>query len=131
MSSIPPFQLMMGKVFGMVGVSLTIVSAYLLGAYGALRYLGYAGYFPMHLVLWFLLFQSLAVLMYGSLYSAIGAAVSDMKEAQSSLMPVVIIAMAPLFVWVNVAKEPSSTLSVTMSLFPPATPMLMILRQGI
>lgn len=131
LGSVSPFQLMLGKLIGMVGVSLTIVAVYLAGGYAALRYAGYASYFPTRLLLWFLLFQSLAVLMYGSLYSAIGAAVTDMKEAQSVLMPVVLLVMAPMFVWINVAREPSSTLSVAMSLFPPATPMLMILRQGV
>jgi len=41
------------------------------------------------------------------------------------------LTMLPMFVLVNVMKEPTSTLSLTMSLFPPATPMLMIMRQAI
>ena len=37
-----------------------------------------------HLVAWFLLFLICAVLMYGSIFIAIGAASSDMKDAQGS-----------------------------------------------
>jgi ABC-type Na+ efflux pump permease subunit len=63
--------------------------------------------------------------------NAIGAAVSDMKEAQNLMTPVMLVVVAPMFVWLNVVKEPLSTSSLVMSLFPPATPMLMILRQAV
>jgi ABC-2 type transport system permease protein len=131
LGSIQPFPLMMGKLIGTVGVSLTIVSVYMIGGYYALDHAGYSKYFPGHLIVWFILFQSLAVLMYGSIFSAIGAAVSDLKEAQSSMLPVMIIAMSPMFVWINVVKEPSATFSLALSLFPPATPMLMLMRQAV
>jgi ABC-2 type transport system permease protein len=38
------------------------------------------------------------------------------------------LAMLPIFVWINVAREPTSTFSTMASLLPTATPMLMILR---
>ncbi len=46
-------------------------------------------------------------------------------------MPVMVLVMAPLFVWTNVLKAPTAPFSVVVSLFPPATPMLMLLRQAI
>jgi ABC-2 type transport system permease protein len=51
-----------------------------------------------------------------------------MKEAQAMLTPVTIVTMIPLFVWVNVIREPTSTFATLFSLFPPATPMLMVAR---
>jgi ABC-2 type transport system permease protein len=39
--------------------------------------------------------------------------------------------MLPLFVWINVAREPTSTFSTVTSLIPTATPMLMILRVAV
>jgi ABC-2 type transport system permease protein len=131
LGSIPPFQLMMGKLLGTVGVSLTISAVYLSGAFAALSYLGFAKYFPTHLLLWFMAYQALAVFMYGAVFIAVGAAVSDIKESQSMLMPVMILIMAPFFVWTSILKAPSATFSVVVSLIPPATPMLMLLRQGI
>ncbi len=131
LGSIPPFQLMMGKLLGTVGVSLTISAVYLIGAYGVLAYLGYADMFPTHLLWWFVLYQALAVLMFGSLFIAVGAAVSDLKESQSMLMPVMILIMLPMFFWTIVLESPTSTFSVAISLFPPATPMIMLLRQAI
>ena len=131
LGSIPPFQLMMGKLLGTVGVSLTISAVYLGGTYAALSYLGYANFFPTHLLVWFIVYQALAVLMFGAVFIAVGAAVSDLKESQSMLMPVMVLIMAPFFVWTSVLKAPTATFSVVVSLIPPATPMLMLLRQGI
>ncbi|MEK6798349.1 MAG: ABC transporter permease, partial [Planctomycetota bacterium] len=129
--SVPPFQLMLGKLLGMVGVSLTIATFYLVGGFVAVHQAGLGHLFPTKLVWWFVVFQSLAVLMYGSLFIAIGAAVTDQKEAQSMMTPLMVVVMSPMFVWMNVVREPTSTLSLMLSLFPPATPMLMLVRQAV
>ncbi|UCF32532.1 MAG: ABC transporter permease [Phycisphaerales bacterium] len=130
LASVSPFQLMMGKLLGMVAVSLTMLTIYLgTAAYGVFH-AGYGSEFPGHLVIWFVVFQVLAVLMFGSVFCAVGAAVTDLKEAQSLVMPVMLIVVAPMFIWLNVVREPNATSSVVMSLFPPATPMLMVLRQS-
>jgi ABC-2 type transport system permease protein len=131
LGSVPPFTLMLGKLIGMVGVSLTLGSVYLGGAYWAVHHYGYAEYLSAEIIAWFLLYQVLAVLMFGSLYAAVGAACTDMKEAQAMLTPVTLVAMVPLFVWVNVVKEPTSAFATALSFFPPATPMLMIARQAV
>lgn len=129
LGSVQPFELMLGKLVGIVTVTLTTVLVYIAGAFVTLQYLGYGDKFPpVHVILWLILFQTLAVLMYGSLFIAIGAAVSDIREAQSAMMPVTLLAVAPMFVWFQVLKEPDSIFSVALSLFPPATPMLMVLR---
>ncbi|MBV9399199.1 MAG: ABC transporter permease [Bryobacterales bacterium] len=131
LSSIPPFQLMLGKLLGTVAVALTTGSVYLLGAYLALKRAGYVQYFPWDQVWWFVAFLSLAVLMFGSIFIAIGASVTDMKEAQSMMTPVMLLLVSPMFVWFNVVREPNSTLALVMSLIPPMTPMLMIVRQSV
>jgi ABC-2 type transport system permease protein len=129
LGSIQPFQLMVGKLAGNVAVSLTTVGVYIAGGFCTLQYLGQSHIFPsLQIIIWLLVFQSLAVLMFGALFISIGAAVNDMREAQSAMMPVMMLAMAPMFVWLNVIREPESTFSTAISLFPPATPMLMLLR---
>ncbi len=128
LGSMTPFEMMMGKLLGMVGVSLTIGTIYLVAAFIAVRQAGFASFLPAHVIWWFVVFQALAVLMYGSMFIAIGAAVSDLKEAQNLMTPVMLVVMAPMFVWLNVVREPTSSMAMGMSLFPPATPMLMILR---
>jgi ABC-2 type transport system permease protein len=131
LSSIPPFQLMLGKLLGTVAVALTTGSLYLLGAYLALKRAGYVQYFPWDQVWWFVAFLALSVLMFGSIFIAIGASVTDMKEAQSMMTPVMLLLVSPMFVWFNVVREPNSTMALVLSLIPPLTPMLMIVRQSV
>lgn len=131
LGSVQPFALMIGKLIGMVGVSLTLSSIYLGGAYWAVQHYGYGEYLTWDIIAWFLLYQILAVFMFGSIYAAVGAACTDMKEAQAMLTPVTLIAMLPMFIWISVVKEPTSVFSTVASLFPPATPTLMLARQAI
>jgi ABC-2 type transport system permease protein len=131
LGSVRPFQLMLGKLMGTVGVSLTLVTVYLGGAYYAAHRFGFAQFLPTELLGWFVMYQVLAVIMYGSLYIAVGAACTDMKETQSLMWPVLVLAMLPMFVWFPVVKEPNSPFAFWASLFPPATPMLMIARQAV
>jgi ABC-2 type transport system permease protein len=131
LGSVRPFDLMMGKLLGMVGVSLTLAAVYLTGAYWAVHHFGYTEYLPWSLLGWFLLFQTVAVLMFGSLFIAIGAACTDTRETQTMVMPVMLLVVLPLMVWHNVIREPNSSFSLWLSLFPFATPMLMIARQAV
>lgn len=130
-SAVTPFQLMLGKLFGTVMVSLTLSILYL-GV--ALFFLGRAemlGAVPVSLFFWFLLFQLLALMIFGSVFSAIGAACSELRDAQNMMGPAVMLVLIPMFTWMPVLQSPSSTFSRVVSLFPPATPMLMMLRIAI
>jgi len=131
LGSVSPFQLMMGKLLGLVGVSLTMSGVYLGGGYWLAHHYGFARFVPVDLLLWFLLFQALAALMYGALFVAVGAACSDIRETQNLLLPVMLLAMAPMFVLTKVLTEPNGPVSTWMSFFPFATPMLMIVRLAV
>jgi ABC-2 type transport system permease protein len=128
LGSVPPFELMMGKLIGMVCVSLTIAAVYLGGAYWAAQRFGFAEFISPDLLLWFVILQSLAGLMYGSLFIAIGAACTDMKETQNLLLPVMLLVCLPLFFLGNIMREPNSAIARGLSFFPFSTPMLMIAR---
>jgi ABC-2 type transport system permease protein len=128
LGSVRPFELMMGKLLGLVGVSLTMSAVYLGGGYWLVHHFGFARFISVELLLWFLVFQALAALMYGSLFVAVGAACSDIRETQNLLLPVMLLAMAPMFVVSKVLTEPNGPVSMWMSFFPFATPMLMIVR---
>ncbi len=131
LGSVRPFDLMLGKLLGMTAVSLTITAVYLGGAYWAARHYGFADYIPPDLLVWFVIFQALAALMYGSLFIAVGAACTDMKETQNLMWPVMLLAMLPMFLMGSVLQEPNSTVAVSLSFFPFSTPMLMIMRQSV
>lgn len=131
LGSISPFQLMLGKLLGTVGVSLTILAVYVVGGLVAAQKTGFGHLIPTHLVAWVVVYQALAVLMYGSMFIAVGALCSDLKEAQSYLLPVWFLVCTPLFVLGPVLREPSSTFATTLSFIPTATPILMLLRQAV
>jgi ABC-2 type transport system permease protein len=132
LGSVTPFELMLGKLLGMTAVSLTIVTVYLGGAIWAAWYYGFGHYLPSAgLLVWFFVFQTLAALMYGSLFTAIGAACTDMKETQNLLLPVMLLCCVPLFVLGPLMQEPNSPVVTGLSFFPFATPMLMIARMAV
>src|SRR5205085_9599067 len=125
------FQLMLGKIVGMVGVSLTLAAVYLGGAYWSAHRYHFAEYIPTALLVWFVVYLVLAVTLYGSLFIAVGAACTDMKETQNLMWPVMLLATLPMFFLGPVLQEPNSPLAQGLSFFPPATPMLMLARQAV
>jgi ABC-2 type transport system permease protein len=131
LGSVKPFDLMMGKLLGLVGVSVTLAAVYLSGAYWALNHYGYGNLVSPEVLAWFLVYLVLGVLMYGSLFIAVGAACTDLRETQAMMWPVMLVAMVPLFVWTNIVQEPNSAFSIVASFLPNATPMLMVARVAV
>jgi len=128
LGSLTPTELMTGKLLGAVAVSLLLGTIYLTAGLSVAARMVFAGAVPPTLIAWFLVFLVLAMLLYGSLSMAIGAAVSDVKDAQNLMLPMMLPLMIPMMVLLPVIQSPSSPLAVGMSLFPPATPIVMLLR---
>jgi ABC-type Na+ efflux pump permease subunit len=131
LGSVRPFELMMGKLLGMSAASLTVAAVYLGSAYALAGWYGVRAFLSPALLLWFLVFQTLAILMYGSLFIAVGAACTDIKETQSLIWPVAVLACLPMMMMKNVMEEPHGGLVTAASFFPFATPMLMTAREAI
>ena len=121
-------QLMAGKLLGNVAGSLTVFVLYGGGGAAAAVWQGHGANVPWHVLPWFLVFQIFAVMLYSSIFMAIAASVTQLREAQSLLLPVWMVVMLPLFVWFNIVREPNSTMSTVISFFPPSTPMVMTMR---
>ncbi len=128
LGSVDSFQLMMGKLIGNVGIALVLAAIYVAGGFAAAAHYGYADVVSPTALLALAFFVVVAVVFYGSLYMAVGSACSELKDAQSLMMPVMILAMLPAFCWTIILNNPNSPASVGLSLFPPATPFLMLLR---
>ena len=130
-SSITPFQLMMGKLLGAMMISLTLSVLYLSAAtYVAWDY-GLLDMIPPHLFFWFFVFLILAILIYGSIFLAIGATCNEIQDAQSLMFPAMLLVMIPVMTWMPIVQSPTGIFARWMSLFPPATPMLMMLRMSV
>lgn len=128
LGTITPFQFMMGKVLGGIGVSLTTAAIYVGAGVGTLQYMGMESLIPMDVLPWFFIFTVLNILMVGSGMAALGATCNDNKDAQSLTFPGILPAILPMFVMAPIIADPTGALATTMSLIPPFTPMLMILR---
>ena len=126
--SVTPFELMMGKLAGCVAVSLLLAGVYVVGGIGIARYFGYGDIIRASDIGWLLLFLSMASFMFGSVFITIGAACSDLKDAQGMMPPAMLLLMLPWLTWFAILNAPDSPISVGLSFFPTATPFLMLLR---
>jgi ABC-2 type transport system permease protein len=127
-SSITPTQLMLGKLVGVAGVAVLLALIYLGGGLYALLQSGQFELVQPSLIAWFVVFLLCAVLMFGSVFVAIGAACSDLKDSQSMMQPVMVFMLLPMFMSAIVMRQPNSMISVVASLFPTASPFLMLFR---
>jgi ABC-2 type transport system permease protein len=134
-SSIPTSDLFAGKLIGVGGAGLTQFLVWALtmagiGAYGAATASGgtpLPELSPLLLVS-FVVYFLLGYFLYGALYAAVGSAVNTQQEAQSLAFPVMMPLILGFLLFPVVLGSPDSPLSVTLSLVPFLTPMLMFLR---
>ncbi|MBL7112445.1 MAG: ABC transporter permease [Bacteroidales bacterium] len=130
LGSVTPFQFMMGKVLGGIAVSLTAASVYIIAGIVTATQLDVGHLIPYHVLPWFFAYLILNIIMVGSGMAALGSACNDNKDAQSLQFPAMLPMILPLFVMMPVIKEPLGSFATGLSLFPPFTPMLMLIRQS-
>jgi ABC-2 type transport system permease protein len=131
LGSVSAFHLMLGKLLGSVAVTLVLAVIYIGGGLLIAAQADYVGLIRWSLIPWFGLFLVIAVFLFGAMFIAIGAACSEVKDAQGMMMPAMVLAMFPIFLWLQVVQNPDSAMSVGFSLFPFASPYLMLLRIAI
>jgi ABC-2 type transport system permease protein len=122
LGSLSPFELMAGKLVGVIVVSMALSTLYLSGAYAFAVYHGYGDAVTAGQIVWFVIYLILAMTIYGSLFIAIGAAATDLKDAQALMTPCMLLFMAPVFIWLPVVRAGRDT--TVASLVPFATPVL-------
>jgi ABC-2 type transport system permease protein len=125
-----PFELMMGKVLAAVGRSLTSSVFYILGALLGLQGAALIGLVPFNLLPWFFVYVIAEVTMLSALAAGLGAACSTPRDAQSFSVFLILPIMLPAFMILPLIQQPNGALAVALSLFPPLTPMVMLLRQS-
>jgi len=130
LGTVTPFQFMMGKVMGGIGVSLTTAAIYVGAGVFMLKYMGMESLIPMEVLPWFFIFTILFVLMVGSGMAALGATCNDNKDAQSLTFPGILPAIIPMFLIMPIIADPTGPLATTMSLIPPFTPTIMVMRMA-
>jgi ABC-2 type transport system permease protein len=126
--SVTPFELMIGKLLGSAAVSFLLALIYVVAGIFAARHYGYGDAIHARDLAWFTLFLAVSVTMFGSMFISIGAACTDLKDAQGMMGPAMMFMMLPWMTWFAVLNAPESPMSIGLSLVPSATPFLMLLR---
>ncbi|MCY3629388.1 MAG: ABC transporter permease [Bacteroidetes bacterium] len=159
-SSVRPFDLLMGKVLGigLVGfvqmatwavmlVGVTILAAplielfidpvmYDLPANASTQELMAAADIPIPgispaILIWFLLYFVGGYLLYGGLFAAVGTMVDSPQESQTLLLPLMMPIIISIMFMSTVIVDPDGSLAVGLSLFPLTSQVPMIVRIAI
>jgi ABC-2 type transport system permease protein len=127
LSSVSPYQLMAGKIFGTCAVGLTLMAIWASAGLTGLALNGIHLLEPAQLALC-LAYYLLGFLLIASLMVAVGSACNTLKEAQNLLSPVMVVLTLPLLFWLAVSRNPQGTLATVLSMIPLFTPFLMMMR---
>jgi ABC-2 type transport system permease protein len=128
LSAVSPLELMAGKVVGQLGVGLSVLSVYAATGLLVLKKNALLPLLDPLLLVYLLVFFLTAYFFVASLMAAIGAAVSELRDAQALLMPVMLILVLPWLLSAPISRDPSSPLAVTLSFVPPVNSFAMLLR---
>ena len=134
-----PESLMLGKLMGVGGAGLTqmgIWAAFALiysgstiaasfGTFGLAAY----GVTPLKLI-FFVTYFILGFFFYGALSAGFGATVGSEQEVQQFSMLIALPQVAGLVLMPFILGNPNSPVAIALSLFPPCTPIVMILRMA-
>ncbi|UCC84080.1 MAG: ABC transporter permease [Gemmatimonadota bacterium] len=142
LSSVRPWQLMLGKTLGVgavgltqVGIWLAVAGLLLLYAAGAQSFAGVE--FMQNLpvgadtALLFLGLFLAGYFLYGGLYASVGAIASSEQEAAQLQLPVTLLVIIPLLIIPIVLESPTSNASVVLSWIPFFTPVLFMARYAL
>jgi ABC-type Na+ efflux pump permease subunit len=128
LSAVSPMQLMAGKILGQMAVGFVVLVLYAGLGIAALVSFAMMGVLEVKLLVFLFIFFVLAYVTIASLMAAIGSAVSEMREAQTLMTPVMLIIMVPWLLWMPITRDPNSVFATVMSFIPPLGNFVMLLR---
>ncbi|TET96470.1 MAG: ABC transporter permease [Candidatus Zixiibacteriota bacterium] len=135
-SSVSPFQLMLGKVMGLGAATFTQVVVWFILGTGLYIMRGTFNIDPSidrilfnpAIICFFILYMISGYILFSTFFALIGSIVNSEKEAQNFIFPIVMVMILPFMLGIHVIQEPNSTLSVTLSFIPFLTPTMMLMR---
>ena len=144
-SSVKPFQLMLGKIIGVGLVGLTQFSAWIILSIIASKIAGHAFNSPQSpmasalavlqtipfgkILACFLFYFLSGYLLYSAMFAAVGSAVDSETETQQFMFPITMPLLFTYILSVSVLfRAPDSTLAVWLSIIPFTSPVAMMLR---
>lgn len=157
-STVKPFQLMMGKILGVASVGLfqvliwvvlmTVIFTSVLAFFGvdmsenmmearnisdndAQQMLAMFNQIPFtRIILTFIFYFLGGYLLYGALFAAVGSAVETPSEAQQFMFPIMIPLIAGIIGMTSIINNPEGNVSFWLSMIPFTSPIAMMGRIG-
>lgn len=143
-SSLRPFELLLGKVIGVGGVGLFQmaiwgITSFMLVSYGQVLF-GFLHISPeqasqvqmpvigIGLVLLVLAYFLFGYLIYSALFAVVGASVTTEAEAQQAQMPVTMLLVVAIIMFPMVLSDPGGKMAVAMGIIPFFSPIIMPIR---
>ncbi|MXV75684.1 ABC transporter permease [Candidatus Poribacteria bacterium] len=147
-SSIKPYQLLLGKLIGVCSVCLTMFAIWvifgvllvmnikpLLGIFGIdslpiqfIQVIGTIKASGTEILTYFFVYFIMGFFMYSTLYAVVGAICGSEEEAQQTGGPLTMLIIIPFILMFQLFRIPDSTLSVLLSHIPFFSPILMFMR---
>lgn len=139
-SSLRPFELMLGKLIGVGAVSIfqfliwAVSARFLLsrrGGGGGAPQAGQVFQIPhvsLETALVFVAYFLGGFFLYSAMFAAVGAISSTEQEARQGQQPVSVLLMVSFFAMFAMINDPNSTLAVTLSMIPFCSPIAMPVR---
>ncbi|PYP89667.1 MAG: hypothetical protein DMF61_03080 [Blastocatellia bacterium AA13] len=139
-SSVRPFQMLLGKLIGIGLVGLTqyavwVTFAVLLTFGGVHVFAGGRSInmpaLPPGLLICFVTYFVLGYFLFATLYSIVGSMIASEEDAQQLMFPVTMLNVIPMVLFWTVVRNPNGGFAIGMSLFPFFAPTLMMMRIAI
>jgi ABC-2 type transport system permease protein len=140
-SSVKPFELMIGKIIGVALVGLTqfliwiVLATGLWGAFGDVSTISFSSIAPalssfdfVTMLIFFIIYFLGGYLLYASLFAAIGAASDNNTDTQQFMMPVMLPVIFAMIAAMHCANNPDGPLAFWTSLIPFTSPVVMMVR---
>jgi len=128
LSAVSPMQLMFGKILGQMCVGLSLLLIYNTLGIVALFVFQRLDLIEASTIAFMLVFFLLAYVMFASFMAAIGAAVNELREAQSLMTPVMMTLIIGFYLCFPVSQDPDATYAIVLSYIPPISPLIMMTR---
>jgi ABC-type Na+ efflux pump permease subunit len=138
LASVTPGELMMGKLLGIGATGITTIVAWLVSFFVFIRLYQTVEtamivqildvLLSSDLIPYFVFYYVCCYALYAGIFLAIGSLCNTLKEAQSLMMPLMMVLVVPILTMSFIAQDPNGTMARVMSWIPLFTPFTMMNR---
>lgn len=150
-SSVRPFELMMGKILGVALVAMTQLFIWIIVGVGLSMFIGEVGSsaisgtgaegaissmmsimsdpgYIISIACYYLLFFVGGYLLYSAMFAAVGSAVDNIQDAAQLQLPVTMPLIISIVIMMSVVRAPDSSIAFWFSIIPFTSPIVMMAR---